>query len=318
MKLIKYSSDLFDDWNNLVENSKNGTFLINRNFMDYHSSRFLDCSLLFYHKNKLIACLPANYNKNENIVYSHQGLTYGGLIMNKNICISQVLDIFSIAIDYYKHTYKANSLIYKPTPHIYHKYPSEEDLYALYVNEAKLHTRSISSTIPLKSAIIPMTESRKSGLRKAKRANLTIDESEDINSFWNILNETLNKNHSVSPVHSSTELQLLKERFPEKIKLFTVTDAECNILAGTLIFDCDKTIHTQYIAANDRGKSVGALDYLLNEIINNQYKNCVFFDFGVSTENGGLYLNNGLIFQKEGFGGRGISYDSWIINLRNS
>lgn len=317
MELRKYSTDLFEEWNELVEKSKNGTFLIDRNFMDYHSHRFNDCSLLFYHKNKPVACLPACYNNIDRNVYSHQGLTYGGLIMDKMLSTSHVLDIFSSSIDYYRQTFNAENLIYKPIPHIYHKYPSEEDLYALYINKAKLHTRSISSTINLKDTI-SITESRKSGLRKAYREKLIFSESNDIDSFWEILNESLNKYHSVSPVHTTSELYMLKERFSKKIKLFSVTDPQYNMLAGTLIFDCDKTIHTQYIASSDLGKSMGALDFLLYELITNVYKDREYFDFGISTENGGLYLNNGLIFQKEGFGGRGISYDSWIINLHNS
>ena len=111
MELRKYSTDLFEEWNELVEKSKNGTFLIDRNFMDYHSHRFNDCSLLFYHKNKPVACLPACYNNIDRNVYSHQGLTYGGLIMDKMLSTSHVLDIFSSSIDYYRQTFNAENLI---------------------------------------------------------------------------------------------------------------------------------------------------------------------------------------------------------------
>ena len=60
--------------------------------MDYHSDRFNDHSLLFYHKEKLVALLPAN--EKEKDVHSHQGLTYGGLIISEHTNAQTVLNIF--------------------------------------------------------------------------------------------------------------------------------------------------------------------------------------------------------------------------------
>ena len=37
-----------------------------------------------------------------------------------------------------------------------------------------------------------------------------------------------------------------------------------------------------------------------------------YFDFGKSTERHGEYLNEQLIFQKEGFGGRAVCYDTYV------
>ena len=79
-----------------------------------------------------------------------------------------------------------------------------------------------------------------------------------------------------------------------------------------MIFDTGQVIHTQYIASTDEGKAEGALDLLFDKLINNNvYPSALYFDFGKSTENGGHYLNNNLIFQKEGFGGRGVCYDTY-------
>ena len=41
------------------------------------------------------------------------------------------------------------------------------------------------------------------------------------------------------------------------------------------------------------------------------------FDFGISTEQGGRYLNEGLIFQKEGFGARTVVYDTYELNIES-
>ena len=41
----------------------------------------------------------------------------------------------------------------------------------------------------------------------------------------------------------------------------------------------------------------------------------MYIDFGTSTEQGGTYLNEGLIKQKEGFGGRAVVYDTYELNI---
>lgn len=303
-----------DEWDSFIRESRNGTFLLDRHFMDYHSDRFNDCSVIFKEKNKVIACLPANYDTTSHIVYSHQGLTYGGLIMGNKITSVQVLDAFKCITTYYSQTLSAQRFIYKSIPYIYAKYPSEEDLYALFRMSATLISRGISSVIPLNHPL-RLTESRKSGIRKAERNALRVVEGGDISEFWSILDHVLYECHSAHPVHSVAELNLLCSRFPDKIKLFTVTSPSGRMLAGTLIFDCECVIHTQYIAANKEGKEMGALDLLLYKLISERYSQRAFFDFGISTENGGTILNDGLIFQKEGFGGRGICYDTYEIKI---
>ena len=64
-----------------------------------------------------------------------------------------------------------------------------------------------------------------------------------------------------------------------------------------------------------RGREVHALDWLFDVVIRQSLEKHPYFDFGISTENQGTYLNEGLIYQKEGFGGRGICYDWYKWNL---
>ena len=66
MSLRRYTADDAEAWDDFVEQSKNGTFLFKRQYMDYHSDRFTDHSLLFFNKKRhLIAFLPANEVKKE-------------------------------------------------------------------------------------------------------------------------------------------------------------------------------------------------------------------------------------------------------------
>lgn len=307
-----YDQSCKNEWNSFVAESKNGTFLLNRNYMDYHADRFQDLSLMIYRKGKLIALLPGNVSGDT--FYSHQGLTYGGLIMNRRLS-SDTTVILMDEVQNFLRERGISKVVYKPIPHIYHSIPSEEDSYAIYnLNDNVSVVKLISSTIygPDK---LKFTESRKSGIRKAIRCGLTCEESDDVKAFWNLLNDNLFHNHGVHPVHSADEIMLLKSRFPDNIRLFVVENSEGNIIAGTLVYETKNVIHTQYISANEEGKICGALDLLFDFLIKERYAAAKYFDFGHSTEDNGKTLNNALIFQKEGFGGRAVCYEIYKYDL---
>ena len=79
IEIHRYTAAYHRDWNDFVSESSNGTFLFLREYMEYHADRFTDYSLLVYDGNKLLALLPAN--RSGDVLYSHAGLTYGGLIV---------------------------------------------------------------------------------------------------------------------------------------------------------------------------------------------------------------------------------------------
>ena len=310
ISIIRYTHSLKAEWDSLVYTSKNGTFLFLRNYMDYHSDRFTDHSCLIYRKEKLVAVFPANIK--DSVVYSHQGLTYGGLIYTNKLSATDILDIFESLIQYYREN-KIEKIIYKTIPYIYDEYPAQEDLYAMFRNNAQLIGCNLSSTIQLKNKL-KFTESRKSGLRKANSNQLTCLESDDFDSFWKILESNLGSKYEIKPVHSVAEIKYLYHLFPENIKLFIVNKG-ADILAGSVIYIYKQIVHVQYISANYEGKELGALDMLFDYLINTQYKEYDYFDFGQSTEQMGNFLNENLLFQKEGFGGRGVIYPVYELNL---
>lgn len=301
-------------WDAFIARSKQGTFLFNRGYMDYHSDRFHDHSLMIYRKNKLFALLPAN--EEHHVLWSHQGLTYGGLITTDKTTVVEVCDIFR-AINDYLRSKNIIKVVYKAIPWIYHRLPAEGDLYALTnVCRAQLAVRHVSSTISLDHRI-PFIESRKGGVRKAQRAGIRVGESGDLPAFWTILANNLEQKYGVRPVHSLAELRLLKQRFPKQIRLFMAIASDGTPLGGTLIYEAnDQVVHTQYISASPEGKAYGALDLLFDYIINNVYAHRGgFFDFGKSSDGDGHELNSSLIFQKEGFGGRAVCYDWYKYSL---
>lgn len=305
MEIRRYRREDKELWNSFVSKARNATFLFDRNYMDYHADRFDDKSFMFYHKGKLKAVLPANVAGDT--LYSHQGLTYGGLLLDKKATVEDVLECFD-SLNSWLRENGISKVVYKALPWIYQQYPSEEDLYALtWKCKAQLISRDISSSIVIDNKL-KFAESRKSGIRKALSLNIEVGESNDVDGFWHVLEDNLGNRYNAKPVHTSSEMKLLMSRFPNNIKLY-VAKMNGEIVGGTLIYVTPQVVHTQYISASVEGKKHGALDLLFDYIINKVYANCRYFDFGKSTEQGGAYLNEPLIFQKEGFGGRGVCYD---------
>ncbi len=306
----KYSAEKKNLWNEFLKNSKNGIFMLNRDFLEYHSDKFVDNSLMFYSEGTLIALLPLSKHDDEAI--SHGGLTFGGFIFNETMKQAQMNDCFNALIKYMREN-NFKKLIYKKIPHIYTKFPSEEDLYSLWINNAKLLKKEPSTTIFLETPF-SLTKGRKSQISKAKRENIKVEESNNFEEFIALENSVLKTNHNTVAVHTADELKLLKNRFPDCVKLF-IAKKDNEILAGSLLFEYPNLVHTQYLANSDIGRKLGALDLVIATLIE-KYKDLkTYFDFGISTENNGLYLNEGLIFQKESFGGRTVVYETYELDL---
>ena len=311
--IVRYTADKEAEWNAFVAQSKNGTFLFDRSYMDYHSDRFTDHSLMFFEKGRLCSILPAN-DDGEGTLWSHRGLTYGGLLMNNRCKAAQVCEMMTLLNDYLCGQ-GFMRVVYKHIPWFYTSQPSEEDLFALtHVCHAQLYTRDIASVVILGQRL-PFSTLRRRGIKKGQQAGLYVKQQSDFSIFWQMLNKHLWHKFHAKPVHTLDEITLLKERFPDNIRLMTVCKDD-EILGGTVLYDCGKTVKTQYIMASEEGRRLGALDFLFDRLLDRyEADGCLFFDFGTSNMVDNDDLNESLIFQKEGFGARGICYDTYSWTL---
>ena len=139
-------------------------------------------------------------------------------------------------------------------------------------------------------------------------------ESKNFREYHELLSKVLRKYHGVAPVHSASELELLASRFPDNIKLYAA-EIENELLAGAIVFENGETIHTQYLANSDAGRKAGALDCVIYTLLTEVYKDRRYFDFGISNEQDGKYLNVGLITQKQGFGARAVVHDFYKLDI---
>lgn len=294
-------------WNSYVMEAKNATFLLDRAYMDYHQDRFADASLLFYKEGRLYALLPAHIANDT--LYTHLGLTYGGLIMDDRVTASDTLCLFE-ELNKYLRTQHIKRVVYRPTPSIYHLTPAEEDLYALFkVCNAQLVARSISSVIDLTHPL-KWSENRIRGVKQCLKNGIEIKQSTDFAAFWQVLDDNLMNKYGAKPVHSLQEIELLHQRFPHDILLYVACKDDM-VLGGTVLYLTPNVVHTQYISASSEGKQLRALDGLFHFLLHQSWDRQRYFDFGTSTLQDGHLLNASLIHQKEGFGGRAICYDTY-------
>lgn len=309
MIATRYTPDMKPAWDKFVGDSKNATFLFYRDYMNYHADRFTDCSLLIHEGDELTALFPATIK--DGVVTSHGGLTYGGVLASRRMTARRMLDIFDLIKQYYAKL-PATRIIYKPIPSIYTSVPAAEDLYALFIHEARLIRRDISSAIFLPDRI-PFAKGSRYNLSLAKKAGLEVRKTEDYQSFWHVVTEALQA-HEAKPVHSVEEITALAAAFPKHIGLHGAFLGD-DMLAGIVTYTNRRTAHAQYMGAGAKGRTSGALPAIVAHLLGNTLTDIDYFDFGISTENQGRYLNEGLIAQKEMFGGRAVMYDHYEILL---
>jgi hypothetical protein len=312
IKIARYTAEHQADWDTFVSNSRNGSFLFYRDYMGYHQDRFPDHSLLCYddHEN-LIALFPAN--EREQRLDSHGGLTYGGFVTDERMKVARMLGCFEALVGYARDS-GFQEIRYKSIPHIYHRIPAQEDLYALHLLQATCISRGLITGIDMRQPVEFQTR-RVRQLKSARKNGLVVQHSADLATYWDILSQLLRTIHDTQPVHSLTEIQHLHGLFPENIKLFA-SYRGTEMLAGVLVYESQQVARTQYIAANAEGRDLGALDLIFDFLIHEQYQHKPYIEFGTSErQNSFNRLNAGLIDQKEGFGARAVIQDQYLIQL---
>ena len=174
---------------------------------------------------------------------------------------------------------------------------------------------SISTTIDLDEPL-PFDRGNKRNVNLASRSGVVVEMSDDWQQYWQLLDDRLMERYESHPVHSLDEIKLLVTRFPDHIKLYTAKAGD-ELLAGVVMyFFGNEVAHCQYIASSNRGRKLKALPLLFYNLINEaSVSGFRYFDFGTSNEDGGRYLNEGVVMQKCRLGGRGIVYNTFVIDL---
>jgi len=308
-----YSSVFYEDWQKVIAQSSNGTFMHARSYMDYHKDRFVDASVLVYLEELPVAIFPAH--RLGDAVYSHEGLSYGGVVVNRRLNTKAILGIFKALLKYYL-SESIEHLYIKAVPSFYHRSSTEWLSYVMFLLGAEIFRTDLSFAIPLPADFSLYSKGRKWGLNKAKRAVLSIREVQDFHPFWQeVLIPNLWERHGVSPVHCVEEIERLAINNIPYIRQFDVFEGD-QLVAGMTVYDCSTTAHAQYIAATPRGKALSALDLLVGHLIRNEFSDKAYFDFGIVNEAQGTKINQGLMEWKESFGAKPYVHPFYKVETR--
>lgn len=331
MTIIPYSASLSDTWNAFVDSSKNGTFLFKREYIDRHDSELVDCSLLVYlgdyeqeerehalPTEELVAVFPANWDEDDRKIYSHSGLTYGGMVVKENITQLEALQCMQTVLQYYERMYMARTVVIKPIPNIYSSYPNGEEMYSIFRAGGRLCQRVVCSVIGMGNPL-KMQSARTRLANKAVESGVYIDRMIEgdwqcLEEFWQLFEKMDHSTDDQTNCSSCDDLRRLMETFPREIKLY-VARKDGRMLSGMIVYVTKKVAHVQYVANSDEGREDGALDLLIRHLINVRYKSIRYFDLGPTTNADGRVLNKAKLQLREDYGGRAVCYDGYEIRL---
>ena len=309
----KYDQNDYKIWNDFIAQAKNATFLFHRDFMEYHKDRFEDFSLLVYQDEKLISILPAN--KVGNSLYSHQGLTYGGLVSTAKVKGEKV-EVVLNAVLYFLKENSFETFYYKPIPNFYFPEGNNEIDFFLFKRGAVLDRKEMNLAVNLELPL-QISKSKLKHFRRIEDLDLDIMEEEDFNPFWEkILEPRLLEKFNVKPVHTKEEILFLKQNFHENIRQYSVYQND-EIIAGITIFETENVVKSQYGATSKKGEEVRALDFLFINLIEKYKRNGKrFFDMGIVNEENESGYHSGLLKQKEELGCTVYNQDFYKIEIK--
>ena len=286
----RYNNNFLNEWEEIVHNSNNGTLFHTRKFLSYHSKdRFVDHSLIIYKNNKPLSVFPAVeiIEPNKKILVSHPGASMGSFVTPENLSFSDALQLVEQLNMYIKKQKFSRVKITLP-PIIYNKRQTNYIDYSLLRSGYKYIKREVSSILFLEDSIEKNVNkfkpSHRQALRKAQRAGLVVNNSNDFNSFYNILKKNLSNRHNAKPTHSVDELLKLKKLFPKNILLHGAF-LNNKMIGGVINFIANNDVILAFYISHDEQyqdyRAVNLLFYKMFEWAIKKKLQC--FDFGIFT-----------------------------------
>lgn len=307
LQVKPYQNASREQWDELVRQSANGTFLHLRSFMEYHGDRFEDASVMVWEGQHVLAVFPAHQVGNQ--VFSHQGLSFGGWIFKKGLEKNFQKEIIHLTLHHYKNR-GVEKLTVTPVPTCYHR-EAVFDYDLLLELGFKIENVKDTAVILLPQEI--KDRGKRWGVKKAKSSGISIAEKALNSNFWNnlLLPYHLEK-LGRPPVHTWEEIEQLYKKHPDQISLFQASKGE-EILAGLILFKYSKVFKIQYTALTENGKKYRAMDFLIQTLISSTKVD--FIDFGTSVDPYTGEEKISLLNWKKSFGARSFPLKTFEFNL---
>jgi hypothetical protein len=297
------------EWNAFVKQSVNGSFLLDRNFMDYHQERFEDHSLMMYLDGQLMCCIPAHVK--DGVFYSHRGLSYAGLMVSA-AAVTNIDKIVDALLEYVKGLAFAKAELQLPP--ISYQFLNKEIAAVLehkgFTPNRKLHNQSVAL-----DQEIQVSPKKSTGYRNGKFEGLRMETTNDFRSFWEeVLTPQLAERYHSKPIHSLAEIELLASRFQKNIIQYNVYREDA-LLAGITFFIKGNIVKSQYTASSPEGLKTDAVAYIYMEAMKEfKEKGCSLMDYGTVNEKDGS-VNKGLQRFKKEMGCQEEEWRRWEFEL---
>tara|TARA_R110000868_G_scaffold5466_19_gene32953 strand:- start:172 stop:1035 length:864 start_codon:yes stop_codon:yes gene_type:complete len=284
-------------WEAFIKHACNGTFMHTRTFLE-RTNDYEDASVLIYKDRLLIAVLPAS--KENNVIYSHNKATFGGLVYNNNTRGNDIVDIFKELKQYYN-----LPIIYRAVPKEFHKIELSDDIWALHTLKAERIACELSPHIKKQSLFNYTTTTLENySINRINRLDYSI-----LDVWKNIVIPNYAKLDLI-PVHSGKDIGDLYRLFPNNIDGYYLSYKN-KMISALVLFEFNNCAHVQYSASNSKGRALKGLDMLHRYYIKHILKANKIYNFGKCTEQNGNVLNEGLYNYKNKFNTGSLVYESY-------
>ncbi|MEQ1849551.1 MAG: GNAT family N-acetyltransferase [Candidatus Peribacteraceae bacterium] len=311
------------NWDTFVYASRNGTFFHTRRFLVYHpADRFADASLWILDGEKPLAVLPAATKSidGKKILVAHPGASYGGLVLQKSCGVEDTRSIVDAVTAFARENgYDGLSFLRLTPPSVRSNFSDDQE-YWMYQRGWSCTRFEMDGSIDLDGikkgeALSLLSGKCRNMVRQAERAGVTVHSDPAFETFWPILDATLAR-HNATPTHSLEEILRLHALSPEHVRLFSAKKDKKLVSGIVLITLNDSSVYTLYMAQNYDFHEYHPLHAILAQILETaiqERRRTVHL--GVSTEDGGKVINEGLFFFKESFGCKPVRRESWEIRF---
>lgn len=294
-------------WDSLVKESPYATFQHQRDYIEYHKTRWIDASFFLKKGEELIAAIPGNSKENQ--LYSHQGLSFGGVLWRKGLSMEEKVTYIEDLPSLLSQA-GFSSFHWKEVPSLFC------DERHIPMPNALLKKVNKGYFIPNDLDLNSIRKKRRL-LKKAEKAALAITWDDDLAKFWQeIVQPIFREKFGSKPVHSLQEILQLKAHFPQHIQLVTVYQ-EKTLLGGIVLFCQGQWWHTQYTCGSSEGLLMGAIDLLMWQILNSAQNQGKTVSLGTALDDQG-HFKASLAEWKKSWGALEIPWASFYIDLLNS